>query len=224
MLRLMAFLAVALTAAAGSAGIASAQNYPTRAVKFILPFGAGSGTDIAARVVGDRLAARWNTPVVIENRPGGDSMVSINAFIAANDDHTLLWMPVGNFAVHPFDNEKLSYDADRDLIPIANVTTLSLSASAPSALNVNSLRDFVAPAKKENGQVTAASPTGRASFLSVRFAQSNTLDIGKLPSRGSMQVPADLGESRLPLLFSSITIVQPLAGAGKVKILAATGS
>jgi tripartite-type tricarboxylate transporter receptor subunit TctC len=224
MLRLIFALAVALAATAGSGDPASAQNYPTRAVKFILPFGAGSGTDIAARVVGDRLAARWNQPVVIENRPGGDSMVSINAFISANDDHTLLWMPVGNFAVHPFDHEKLPYDADRDLMPIANVTTLSLSASVPTALNVNTLKEFVELARKQPGKFNAAAASGAADFFLGGLIQSNKLDIAKVPYRDIMQGPADLGENRLQLLFSSITIVQPLAQAGKVKILASTGT
>ena len=87
-------------------GGASAQTYPQRTVKFILPFGPASGTDITARLVGERLAARWGKPVVIENRPGGDGLVAINAFISANDDHTLLWFPVGTFAAHPFDTRE----------------------------------------------------------------------------------------------------------------------
>ena len=78
---------------------AAAQTYPQRTVKFILPFGPASGTDITARLVSERLAARWGKPVVIENRPGGDGLVAINAFIGANDDHTLLWVPVGTFAM-----------------------------------------------------------------------------------------------------------------------------
>ena len=101
---------------------ASAQTYPQRTVKFILPFGPASGTDITARLIADRLAARWGKAAVIENRPGGDGLVAINAFIAANDDHTLLWVPVGTFAVHPYDKDKLPYEAERDLLPIANVT------------------------------------------------------------------------------------------------------
>ena len=129
------FLAVALVASMQGIGSASAQTYPSRTVKFILPFGPASGTDIVARLVGDKLAARWGKPVVIENRPGGDGLISINAFTSANDDHTLLWVPVGLFAVHPFEREKLPYDADRDLLPIVGVTSLALSASAPESLN-----------------------------------------------------------------------------------------
>ena len=80
---------------------ASAQNYPQRAVRFILPFGPASGVDTTARLLGDRLATRWGKPVVIENRPGGDGLVAINAFTSANDDHTLLFVPASTFTAHP---------------------------------------------------------------------------------------------------------------------------
>src|SRR6188474_1982342 len=146
MLRILLVAAVAIAAPAANlmwSGAASAQTYPQRTVKFILPFGPASGTDITARLVGDRLAARWGKPVVIENRPGGDGLVAINAFISANDDHVLLWVPVGTFAVHPYDKDKLPYEANRDLIPIANVTSLFLAATVSPALNVGSLRELV---------------------------------------------------------------------------------
>ena len=126
---------------------------PQRTVKFILPFGPASGTDITARLVGNALAARWGKPVVIENRPGGDGLVAINAFIAANDDHTLLWVPVGTFAVHPYDKDKLPYDADRDLIPIANVSTLYLALSAPTALNVKIVPRVLRSGARQSRQV-----------------------------------------------------------------------
>ena len=119
--RMILLVAFALAACCHAAASASAQTYPTRTVKFILPFGAASGTDLVARLVGDKLSARWGKAVVIENRPGGDGLVSINAFVGANDDHTLWWVPVGIFAVHPYDKEKLPYDAERDLDPIVSV-------------------------------------------------------------------------------------------------------
>src|ERR1044071_1521278 len=102
----MGVIAAALLAACLATGPASAQSYPQRTVKFILPFGPASGTDITARLVAERPPSRWGKPAVIENRPGGDGLVAINAFISANDDHTLLWVPVGTFAVHPYDKDK----------------------------------------------------------------------------------------------------------------------
>jgi tripartite-type tricarboxylate transporter receptor subunit TctC len=202
---------------------ASAQTYPQRTVKFILPFGPASGTDITARLISERLAARWGKPVVIENRPGGDGLVAINAFITANDDHTLLWVPVGTFAVHPFDKDKLSYDAERDLIPVANVSTLYLALSAPASLNTGTFREFFELVKANPGKFNAAASNGVADFLMRGFLKSNNLDIAKVPYRDIMQGPNDLAENRIQLLASSLAIVTPLKQAGRINILAVTG-
>src|SRR4051794_32178346 len=71
------------------------EPWPQRPVRFILPLGPGSGTDITARLFAERLAQRWGQPVVVENRPGGDSFVAIAAFLGANDDHTMLFAGMG---------------------------------------------------------------------------------------------------------------------------------
>ena len=81
---------------------AQTQAWPQQPVRFIIPFGPGAGADIGARLIQDRLQARWGKPVVIENRPGGDSMIAIQAVLSANDDHTFLWGPSGSFLVHPY--------------------------------------------------------------------------------------------------------------------------
>src|SRR3954451_1694767 len=120
MMRLLAAAAIALTAQCPSLASADAQTYPTRTVRFIIPFGPASASDITARLFADRLSARWSKPVVVENRPGGDGLVAIGAFTGANDDHTLLFGPAGTFAVHPYEYDKLPYDAERDLLPISS--------------------------------------------------------------------------------------------------------
>lgn len=223
MLRIVLLVIFALIATLDAVASASAQTFPTRTVKFILPFGAASGTDLVARLVGDRLAARWGKPVVIENRPGGDGLVSINAFVGANDDHTLWWGPVGVFAVHPYDKEKLPYDAQRDLNPIANATALALSLAAPAAMNVSSFREYFDLVRANPGKYNAAAASGLADFLMSGFLKSNNLDMAKVPYRDIMQGPNDLAENRIQLLSSSLAIVIPLMNAGKIKVLAVTG-
>jgi tripartite-type tricarboxylate transporter receptor subunit TctC len=220
--RLITIIAAALIAILSGAA-ASAQTFPQRTVKFILPFGPASGTDITARLVSQRLSERWGKPVVIENRPGGDGLVAINAFVSANDDHTLLWVPVGTFAVHPYDKDKLPYDADRDLIPIANVSTLYLALSAPASLGVKTFKEFVDLAKANPGKFNYAAANGNADFLITGFLKSNNLDVPKVPYRDIMQGPNDLAEGRIQLLSSSLAIVTPLYQAKKIQILAVTG-
>jgi len=88
--------------------VAQAEPWPQRPVKFILPLGPGAGVDVTARLIADRLTKRWDQPVVVENRPGGDAVVAITAFISAQDDHTLLFSPAGSFTAHPYLHEKMS--------------------------------------------------------------------------------------------------------------------
>ncbi len=115
----VAVIAVGLFAtAAALAPQAQAQSWPQRPVRFIIPFGPGAGADIGARLIQDKLQKRWGQPVVIENRPGGDSNIAIQAMLSANDDHTFMWGPSGNFTVHPYQYKKLPYDP-AGIIPIA---------------------------------------------------------------------------------------------------------
>lgn len=217
----MAFVAV-LALPAGMAQRAAAQPFPSKPVRFILPFGPGSGADITTRMLSDKLAQRWGRPVIIENRPGGDGMIAINTFIAANDEHTLLYVPVGTFAVHPYMHEKLSYNADRDLIPVANVTTLVLSAAIPGSMKPNSMKELTEFLRAEPGKHNAAAAPGNSDFLLQGYLKGNNLDVAKVPYKDIMQGPGDLAEGRIQLLLSSLAIVVPLSQSNRVKILAVT--
>src|SRR5690242_5685297 len=107
---------------------AQAQNWPTRAVKFIVPFGPGAGADIGARLLAEKLQSKWGQPVVVENKPGGDNIIAIQAYLGANDDHVLMFGPSGGFVVHPFNYAKLSYNP-ADLIPIARLSNTIIAAA-----------------------------------------------------------------------------------------------
>jgi tripartite-type tricarboxylate transporter receptor subunit TctC len=220
-----ALLIVVLALLAGPAAIASAtaQDYPTRTVRFIIPFGPASATDITARLFADRLTARWGKPVVVENRPGGDGLIAIGAFTGANDDHTLLFGPVATFAVHPYEYDKLPYDAQRDLLPISSVSTIILAFSTPASLKLGSVGDFVALASAQPGKLNAAAASGNADFLLFGFLKSGGLQVAKVPYRDILQAPNDLAEGRIQALMTSLAVVQPQMQAGKVKVLAVTG-
>ena len=222
MSRFPAAFAAALIAGACALAPASAQSYPQRTVRFILPFGPASGVDITARLLGDRLATRWGKPVVVENRPGGDGLVAINAFTSARDDHTLLFVPASTFTAHPYTHDKLPYDAERDLLPIANVTVIVVALAVPTSLKIGSLADFVALARAQPGTLSVAAAAGNSDFIMAGFLNKMSLQVAKVPYRDIMQAPNDLGEGRIQLLMTSYASMRPLIEAGKLRVLAVT--
>jgi tripartite-type tricarboxylate transporter receptor subunit TctC len=96
----------------------SAQAWPQKAVKLILPLGPGSATDVTARLFAERLAERWGRPVVVENRAGPDGLVAVMAFVNGHDEHTLMFSIGGPVTINPVSHAKLDYDPDKDLVPI----------------------------------------------------------------------------------------------------------
>jgi len=222
MSRLILLAVAALLAVLHGPTAASAESYPQRAVRFILPFGPGAGVDITARMIAERLAARWGKPVVVENRPGGDGIVAINAFTSAQDDHTLLFVPTSTFTAHPYTHDKLPYDPHRDLLPIATVTVIVIALAAPESLKVASLGDFVAMARARPGTLNAAAAPGNSDFVLAGFLKDMNLQVAKVPYRDIMQAPNDLAEGRIQLLMSSYASMRGLIEAGRLKVLAVT--
>ena len=222
MLRFVIALGIGVAASVNSVAVASAQTYPQRAVKFIVPFGPAAGVDIIARLLGDRLAARWGKPVIIENRPGGDGLVAINAFTSANDNHTLLFVPASTFTAHPYAHEKLPYDAERDLLPITNVTTIVIALCAPASLNMKSLGEFIALARARPDTLNVAAAAGNSDLILSAFVKSQGLPVARVPYRDIQQAPTDLAEARIHLLMSSYATMLPLVQAGKLRVLAVT--
>src|SRR4029078_7040734 len=125
------------------------------------------------RLLADVLTKKCGKPVVIENRPGGDGIVSITAFTAANDDHVLWWGPVGVFAVHPYDKGQLPYAAQRSLIPIANVSALRLALSSPASMKLNTFREFFDHVRANPGKYNAAAANRGSAFLMMGFITNN---------------------------------------------------
>jgi tripartite-type tricarboxylate transporter receptor subunit TctC len=199
------------------------QPWPQRAVRFIVPLGPGSGADIGARLFADRLSARWGKPVVVENRPGGDAIVAITAFVSAHDDHTLLFAPTSTFTAHPFLHDKLPYDP-ADLLPVARVSNTLVVIAAPVVLKVGSLADLVALVRAQPSKLNWATATGVSDFLFASFLNNNSLEMSKVPYRDSVQPATDLAEGRIQMYWGALAIVRPHMEAGKAKLLAVSNS
>jgi tripartite-type tricarboxylate transporter receptor subunit TctC len=202
---------------------AAAQSWPQRTVKFLLPLGPGSGVDIGARLLADRLAARWGQPVVVENRPGGDAVVAISAFVNANDDHVLLMTPTSSFTAHPYLHDNLPYKPT-DLLPIARVSNTLITIGVPAPLEVASLEQLVALARAQPGKLNWAGVTSALDFLFAGFLQRQGLNMTKVPYRNPVEAASDLAEGRVHMYMSALAIVRPQLQAGKVKLLAVTNT
>jgi tripartite-type tricarboxylate transporter receptor subunit TctC len=198
---------------------ADAQSWPQRNVKIIVALGPGSGVDIAARLFADRLTAVWGKPVVVENRPGGDGFVAITGFIGAHDDHTLLFSPTATFTAHPFQHEKLPYDA-KDLIPIARVSNTLVTIAVPAASEIKSIKDLVETARAQPGKLNWAGITGALDFMFAAFLKNENLKVDKVPYRDNVQALNDLAEGRIQVYVAALAIVRPQVLAGKVRLIA----
>jgi tripartite-type tricarboxylate transporter receptor subunit TctC len=215
--------AATLFASPASAQSASPQSWPQRPVKIILPLGPGSGADIGARLIAEKLAAKWGQPVVVENRPGGDGFVAITAFLGARDDHTLFYGPAASFTAHPYLHEKLPYDP-HDLAPVARVSATLISLTVPPQLNVNSLGELFAMARGMPGKLNWASVTGATDVVISAFLKREGLDMAKIPYRDPVQAVNDVAENRLQFYWSSLAIVRAAIQSGRVKLLAITST
>ena len=200
-------------------------QYPQRTVKFILPFGPGSGTDIAARLFAEKLQTKWGKAIVVEPRPGGDGLIAIRAFLSANDDHTLYYAPTSAFIVHPYTLQtRPPYEAERDLLPIARTTESALSIAVSAASGVSTLKEFVALARANPGKLNVAGGQGLAELSLRAFVKEQNLDVTVVPYRDIGQAGPDLAENRIQLLSSSLIVPLPHAQAGRAKIAAISGS
>jgi len=217
----LVFGALALLAVPATAPAAS--DWPNRPVRLIVTLGPGSGTDIGARLLSDRLAQRWGQPVIIDNRPGGDGLLAINAFVSAHDDHVLLFSPSSAFTAHQFLHERLPYKPD-DLVPITRVSNTVIAVSVPVTLGINTLAELVALARAEPGKLNWAGVTGANEFMFAGWLKREGLNITEVPYRNPVDAANDLAEGRVQVYHAAMAIVQPQIEAGKIKMIAVTNS
>lgn len=211
-----------VTAPAQAEAQAQTQSWPQRPVRWIIPFGPGAGADIGARLIQERLQKKWGQPVVIDNRPGGDSIIAIHAVLSANDDHTFLWGPSGNFTVHPFQYKKLSYDPN-DLIPAARFSSTILGVGVPASMKIKTIAEFVKLARAANGKFNSAAVPGITELALDYFMHNAKITTQKVFYKDIVQAANDLAEDRLQVYSASYAILRPQREAGRITVLAQLG-
>jgi tripartite-type tricarboxylate transporter receptor subunit TctC len=219
-LRLFLFILVL-----GTAWPAAAQ-YPERPLRLIVPQAAGSATDNVARIVAPALAKELGQSVVVDNRPGGALTIGIDAVAkAAPDGYTLGQGPVGALAITRHMVAKLPYDIERDLQPVALVTTGYMLLAVSPKSDFHSVKDLIEFAKKNPGKLSnASSSNGSPGHVSGElFKHMTGTDIVHIPYKGGAPAIADLIAGNVQLMFESTNSIAPHVRAGRVRALAVTG-
>jgi tripartite-type tricarboxylate transporter receptor subunit TctC len=202
---------------------ASAQAYPKKPIQIIVPFPAGGPTDVIARRVADKLQQSLGKPIIVDNRPGGATMIGANAVIKSEPDgHTLLCGTTSTFAVVPNLYKK------RDFHPRATLTPVILAAETPTVwvvsgkIEVNSASEFLAYAKANTGQLGFASVGIGTTphLLGELFKTEAQIDLQHIPYKGSAPAMTDMIAGRVSMMFDQLGFVAPFVRSGQVKALA----
>jgi tripartite-type tricarboxylate transporter receptor subunit TctC len=220
-------LRAALLAAACSAlalpGLAQAQAWPAKPIRMVVPFPPGGGTDVAARIIGERLSARLGQPVVIDNKPGAATAIGVGMVIAAEPDgYTLLFSGSTSYTVNPAVRSKLGYDPFKQLSPIAVVARTPLVLVTSATGPYKTLKDVLAKAKAEPGTVTYATfGAGSAPHLAGEMlANAAGVKFSAIPYKGSAEADIGVVRADVSLGIDTLAAVNPLVQSGKLRALA----
>lgn len=218
--------AVLLACLMGPASAMCAQDFPSRAMRFIVPFPPGGGTDLIARLIGKKLNEKWGYPVVVDNRPGANGAIGAElAARAAPDGHTLL-MIISAHVVQSSVNARLPYNLVQDFAPVIHVAVVPNIVVVNPSLPVTTIRDLIALAKKKPGQVNfAGASMGGPSHLSGElFNYLAGVNIVHIPYKGTGQAMSDLLGGHVSLMFAAMPGAMPHVRSGKLRALAVTTS
>ncbi|HEX6297958.1 MAG TPA: tripartite tricarboxylate transporter substrate binding protein [Burkholderiales bacterium] len=202
------------------------EAFPTKPVRIVVAYPAGGGIDVMARQIAGKLSGPWGQPVVVENKPGANTILAADAVAkAAPDGHTILFTTDATFSINPHLYAKLPYDAQRDFIPVTMLVLLQQMLVAHPSLPANSLSELIALAKQKPGSINYASyGSGSQPHLAGEMLKHKAgIDIVHVPYKGiSLAVPAVIA-GEVQLTFSGIATGMGPVKAGRIKALAIGG-
>ncbi len=205
---------------------ASAQRYPIRPITLIVPYAAGGGNDLMARVVAERMSRTLGQQIVIENRGGAGGTIATRLIAkAAPDGYTLGLGGTGTLAINPTLYPNVGYDPRKDFAPVGLIATSALVVLVHPAVRAGSIGELIALAKREPGRLNYASAgSGSGIHLGTElFATMAGVKLAHIPYRGSNPALADLLGGHVAIYFSSLPPAIALVREGKVRALAVTG-
>lgn len=211
-------------AACAACNAAQAQNYPSKPVRFIVPFAAGGSTDIVARVLSAKLTELFGQSVIVDNRPGGGTVIGTESVArSAPDGHTLLVVPAP-FTINPSLLSKLPYDPLNDFTPITLINTTPLVVVVNPSVPARNIRELIALAKSKPGTLNfGSSGTGGSNHLAGELFNSMAgVKMVHVPYKGNAPALTDLVGGHVDLIFNGLTSAYPLIKSNKLRPLAVT--
>ena len=215
-------LAMALAIMLAMPGVVRAA-YPDRPIRIVVGFAPGGPGDISARLIAERLTESLKQPVTIENRPGSNGAIALQAVLAAPaDGYTIMLGTTGTLTIAPAIMKKLPYDTLRDLTPVATLISYSYLLVTRNDLPVTSLKELVALAKSKPGQISYTSPgIGTVNHLGMEhFAILTGVKMIHVPYKGDSEAMTDIVGGHVDTGFISFSLTAPQAKAGKLRALA----
>ena len=222
--RRSAIVLIAATAFAVPA-LAQPTDFPTKAVRLVVPFPPGGATDALARQISEQLARKWGQPVVVENKPGANTMLGTDVVAKAPADGHTLGIVTGSHVTNPLLADKMPYDTLRDLTGVMLLTRFHMALYAHPSFPANSIEELIALARKEPGKVSYGSATTQT-YLGMELLNSMAgTKMAYVPYKGSAQGLTDLLGGHIPLLAdpvlqSSMEHVR----LGKLKLIGTLGA
>jgi tripartite-type tricarboxylate transporter receptor subunit TctC len=225
-MKMQAFLRTgALLAGLAAACAASAQGWPSKPIQFVIPFAAGGGSDVMARIIAEPLSQRLGVQVIVDNKPGGGATIGAD-FVAKSqpDGYTWLYTSPGPQIINPFLMKKLPYDPDKDLMPVVRLGTFtSVLAVHPSvpAKTVKELIDYAKANPKKLNFASAGIGSG-SQLASEYFKTVAGIDIVHVPYKGTGNALQDLIAGNVQMTIDSMAALLPAIKAGQLRALAVT--
>src|SRR5947209_9587268 len=221
-----ALTSVAVLSVAAGGTAQTPDDYPNRPIRIIVPQAAGSGVDLQARILAQKMGELWGQQGVVDNRPGANAIIGMEAGANAKPDgYTLIYAPVSAVTTNAFIYKKLPYDTFRDFVPITQTTANPLGAVVNPASGIKSIKDLVERAKAHPGEINYGSfGIGNMTHLmGVLLSIAADIKMTHVPYRGQTPAITDVVGGQIPLAFTTTAGVTDFVETGKLNLLATFG-
>ena len=220
-----AALLAALTLPAGIPDALAQDSYPSRVIKFVVPFAAGSATDTLARVLGEKMSASLGQAVVVDNMPGANGFLAAqNVERAEPDGHTVLVTSNTTHAANQSLFKKLPYDPINGFEPVSELGTITLALVVHPSVPASTAQELIAYAKAKPGELTFGSGSSSSRIAGEMLKTLAGIDMLNVPYKSNPQAVTDLLGGQISLVFADISTTLPQAKAGNVKALAVSSA